>query len=65
MIDKGFLTFLTEIHAATTIQSVTVYTLARPSHQPEAIDLHVMPLDVMADLADDIRLLGFHVVVTQ
>jgi wyosine [tRNA(Phe)-imidazoG37] synthetase (radical SAM superfamily) len=61
----GFIDFLKQVRSQTTIENMTLYTLARPSQQPEAIDLHVMPLDVMADLADDIRLLGFHVVVTQ
>ncbi|MEY2667078.1 MAG: hypothetical protein RLZZ384_1249 [Pseudomonadota bacterium] len=61
----GFIDFLKQIRHQTTIENITLYTLARPSQQPEAIDLQVMPLDVMADLADDIRLLGFHVVVTQ
>lgn len=61
----GFIDFLKQVRSQTTIENMTLYTLARPSKQPEAIDLHVMPLDVMADLADDIRLLGFHVVVTQ
>ena len=61
----GFIDFLKQIRHQTTIENITLYTLARPSQQPEAINLQVMPLDVMADLADDIRLLGFHVVVTQ
>jgi wyosine [tRNA(Phe)-imidazoG37] synthetase (radical SAM superfamily) len=56
---EGFLTFLTKIRAATTIQSVTVYTLARPSHQPEAIDLKPMASEIMQNFAQEIRELGF------
>ena len=55
----GFLKFLTEIRAATTIQSVTIYTLARPSHQPEAIDLKPMASEIMQSFALEIQELGF------
>jgi wyosine [tRNA(Phe)-imidazoG37] synthetase (radical SAM superfamily) len=56
---EGFLTFLAEIRAATTIESVTIYTLARPSHQPEAIDLLPMALEIMQSFALEIQELGF------
>ncbi|MDQ5940059.1 MAG: Radical core protein [Pseudomonadota bacterium] len=61
----GFIDFLKQVRCQTTIEHITLYTLARPSHQPEAVDLKIMLLDVMTALANDIRLLGFHVVVTQ
>ena len=56
---EGFLNFLTEIKAKTLIQNITIYTLARPSHQPEAIDLKPMALDVMQNFALEIQKLGF------
>jgi hypothetical protein len=62
---EGFLGFLTTIRATTTIQNVTIYTLARPSQQPEAVDLQPMPLEVMQNFAQDIRQLGFDVTVTE
>ncbi|MDD5229368.1 MAG: radical SAM protein [Methylococcales bacterium] len=62
---EGFLELLTTIHATTPIQNVTIYTLARPSQQPEAVNLQAMPLDVMQDFAQKIRLLGFDVTVTE
>ncbi len=62
---KGFLKFLVVIRAVTTIKNVTIYTLARPSQQPEAIDLQPMPLGIMQNFAQDIRELGFDVFVTE
>ena len=62
---EGFLELLTTIRAITAIQHVTIYTLARPSQQPEAVDLQAMPLDVMQNFAQDIRQLGFDVTVTE
>lgn len=56
---EGFLDFLTEIHTKTTIQNVTIYTLARPSHQPEAIDLQPMNSEIMQHFAQQICELGF------
>ena len=56
---EGFLTFLADIRSKTDIQNVTIYTLARPSHQPEAIDLKPMALDIMQNFAVEIRQLGF------
>ncbi len=61
----GFLELLTTIRATTAIQNVTIYTLARPSQQPEAIDLQPMPLGIMQIFAHDIRQLDFDVTVTE
>jgi len=61
----GFLDLLTTIRATTSIENVTIYTLARPSHQPEAIDLKTMPVEIMQHFAQEIRLLGFDVTVTE
>ncbi|MGB4498085.1 MAG: radical SAM protein [Methylococcaceae bacterium] len=57
---EGFLTFLADIRSKTDIQNVTIYTLARPSHQPEAIDLKPMALGIMQNFAVEIRQLGFN-----
>jgi wyosine [tRNA(Phe)-imidazoG37] synthetase (radical SAM superfamily) len=56
---EDFLTFLAEIRAKTAIQNVTIYTLARPSHQPEAIDLKPIASEIMQNFAFDIQKLGF------
>jgi wyosine [tRNA(Phe)-imidazoG37] synthetase (radical SAM superfamily) len=56
---EGFLTFLAGIRAKTAIQYVTIYTLARPSHQPEAIDLKPMAFEIRENFALDIQKLGF------
>jgi wyosine [tRNA(Phe)-imidazoG37] synthetase (radical SAM superfamily) len=56
---EGFLNFLTEIRTKTAIQNVTIYTLARPSHQPEAIDLKPMASEIMQRFAQQIGELGF------
>ncbi len=61
----GFIDFLTHVRNQTNIRNITLYTLARPSQQPEAIDLQIMPLAAMDELANAIRLLDFEVVVTQ
>ena len=61
----GFIDFLKQVRDHTTIENITLYTLARPSQQPEAVDLQVMPFEIMDDLARDIRLLNFDVVVTK
>jgi wyosine [tRNA(Phe)-imidazoG37] synthetase (radical SAM superfamily) len=61
----GFLKFLVVIRAVTAIKNVTIYTLARPSQQPEAVDLQPMPLEIMQNFAQDIRELGFDVSVTE
>lgn len=61
----GFLEFLTQIHATTNIRFVTVYTLARPSNQPEAVNLKAMSFEIMDNFATEIRQLGFNVIVTK
>ena len=61
----GFLEFLTQVREVTNIQNVTIYTLARPSNQPEAIDLKAMPFELMENFAEQIHTLGFEVIVTK
>ena len=46
------------------LQQVMLYTIARPSLQPEAVKLASLPVETLNTFADDIRLLGFDVVVS-
>jgi wyosine [tRNA(Phe)-imidazoG37] synthetase (radical SAM superfamily) len=46
------------------VQQVMLYTIARPSLQPEAERLAPLPADTLNAFADDIRLLGFDVAVS-
>lgn len=61
----GFLEFLTQVREITNIQNVTMYTLARPSNQPESVDLKAMSFEVMENFAQEIRQLNFDVFVTK
>ena len=42
-----------------------LYTLARPSLQPEAENLQAVSLELLNSFAEDIRLLGFDVRVNK
>jgi len=46
------------------LQQVMLYTIARPSLQPEAIKLVPLPLETLNAFADDIRNLGYDVAVS-
>lgn len=46
------------------IQQVMLYTIARPSLQPEASRLSKLPAETLHELADEIRKLGFDVSVS-
>lgn len=46
------------------LQRVMLYTLARPSLQPEAIKLAPLSAEILKTFADDIRHLGFEVTVS-
>ena len=46
------------------LQQVMLYTIARPSMQPEAARLAPLPAETLNSFADDIRLLGFDVTVS-
>ena len=46
------------------VQQVMLYTIARPSLQPEAERLAPLPAETLNELADEIRLLGFEVSVS-
>ena len=46
------------------LQQVMLYTIARPSMQPEASRLAPLPAETLNSFADEIRLLGFDVAVS-
>lgn len=46
------------------VQQVMLYTIARPSLQPEAERLAPLPAETLNEFADEIRLLGFEVSVS-
>jgi len=59
----AYLEALGRIHNETAIDHVMLYTLARPSGQPEAAELGKCPPEFINDLADDVRALGYGVSV--
>ena len=61
----GLLSFLEQIKLETPIKKVTLYTLARPSMQPEAKDLKCLSVGIMQAFALQIASLGYDVDVTQ
>jgi wyosine [tRNA(Phe)-imidazoG37] synthetase (radical SAM superfamily) len=62
---SAFLQLLTTIRAAdASVQQVMLYTIARPSLQPEASRLAPLSVEVLNEFADVIRQLGFTVSVS-
>jgi wyosine [tRNA(Phe)-imidazoG37] synthetase (radical SAM superfamily) len=62
---SAFLNLLTTIKATNvSVQQVMLYTIARPSLQPEASRLAPLSVEVLDELANDIKLLGFDVSVS-
>lgn len=61
---QAYLDALIKIKADTTIRHVMLYTLARPSAQPEAGLLEKVTPDTLDHLAAEIRALGFEVSVS-
>jgi hypothetical protein len=59
----AYLHALETIKATTNVKEILLYTLARPSTQPEAEQLAALPLDVLSDFAEEIRCLDFKVSV--
>ncbi len=59
----AYLDAMKTIKATTDINEVMLYTLARPSMQPEASRLTALPITVMDSFAEEIRQLGFKVTV--
>lgn len=60
----AFLTLLSDVKANSTVQSVMLYTIARPSLQAEACRLSALSETVLNNFADEIRGLGFEVTVS-
>lgn len=60
----AFLNLLTNIKANVNIPNIMLYTIARPSLQPEASRLAPLPIVVLNEFADEIRRLGFEVSVS-
>lgn len=61
---SAYLEALAKIKQSAAVNEVMLYTLARPSLQPEARDLKPLSVEVMQALAGDIRRLGFSVSVS-
>jgi wyosine [tRNA(Phe)-imidazoG37] synthetase (radical SAM superfamily) len=57
----AYLNFLTQVKQHTTVQDVMLYTIARPSFQPEAKDLAKLDRDQLNQWAQAIQSLGFQV----
>ena len=62
--ETAYLQFLSELKRQSPIDKVMLYTIARPSLQPETAQLKPMPVEVMMRLADEIRAIGFEVSVS-
>jgi len=59
----ALLDLLKKINEDVRLKEVMLYTLARPSLQPEADQLEKLPIDTLNEFADQIRQLGFTVSV--
>lgn len=55
---KAFIRLMQEVKAKTNVKEIMLYTLARPSYQPEAKQIKPLQLKVMEDFAQGIRALG-------
>lgn len=61
---QAYLETLKEIKNNCRLQRIMLYTIARPSMQPEAGQLQPLPVATLNAFADDIRRLGFEVSVS-
>jgi len=61
---RAYLEVLKIIQDTTRVRDIMLYTLARPSLQPEASQLTALPFDVLNAFAENIRELGFNVSVS-
>jgi wyosine [tRNA(Phe)-imidazoG37] synthetase (radical SAM superfamily) len=61
---QAYLDVLKQLKNSTDVRSVMLYTIARPSAQPEAGQLAVLPVAALNAFADEIRRLGFEVSVS-
>jgi wyosine [tRNA(Phe)-imidazoG37] synthetase (radical SAM superfamily) len=60
----ALLNVLKEIKTQSTIQTVLLYTIARPSFQPEAPRLAALSVEVLNEFAEDVKNLGFEVTIS-
>ena len=61
---RALLNALKTVKQKSKIREIMLYTIARPSMQPEAGRLGIMPEPVMRAFADDLRTLGFDVLIS-
>ncbi|MDP2391921.1 MAG: radical SAM protein [Methylococcaceae bacterium] len=60
----ALLNMLKKINKNVRLKEVLLYTLARPSFQPESVKLEKLPEEILNEFADQIRQLGFTVSVS-
>ncbi|MGZ8199934.1 MAG: radical SAM protein, partial [Methylosarcina sp.] len=61
---EALLAALEEIKERSSVREVMLYTIARPSFQPEGPRLTALPAETLFDVAAAIRALGFDVTVS-
>lgn len=61
---QAYLAMLKTIREHVSLKEIMLYTIARPSMQPEAGRLEKLPAETLNAFADEIRLLGFDVSVS-
>jgi wyosine [tRNA(Phe)-imidazoG37] synthetase (radical SAM superfamily) len=59
----AYLELLKQIKAQTTISEIMLYTIARPSFQPEAVDIKKLDAEIMNEFASEIKQIGYQVSV--
>ncbi len=57
----AFLDVFTYLKQNAYVKAVTIYTIARPSQQPEANDLKKMPYEIMMAFANELNAMGYDV----
>ncbi len=60
---QAYLKLLKNLQIQTELKNIMLYSVARESFQPEAVDLEKMPLEIMENFADEIKAMGFQVSV--
>ncbi len=59
----AYLELLTQIKNHSTVSEIMLYTIARPSFQPEAAEIAKLDAQTMNELADELRHIGYQVSV--
>lgn len=60
----AYLELLKQIKKRTNISEIMLYTIARPSFQPEAVDIKKLDIEIMNEFANEIRQIGYQVGVS-